>query len=91
MVQRNFPDYPILTFADAPLRIDVHFLRSDGPWGGLGEPGLPPVAPALANAMFAISGERKRALPLVASVITPAPRRGMPAESAPNQMLTDRC
>ncbi len=67
MVQRNFPDYPILTFADAPPRIDVHFLRSDGPWGGLGEPGLPPVAPALANAMFAISGERKRALPLVAS------------------------
>jgi isoquinoline 1-oxidoreductase beta subunit len=64
VVQKNFPDYPILSFADAPARIDVHFLRSDAPWGGLGEPGLPPVAPALANALFAASGERKRMLPL---------------------------
>jgi isoquinoline 1-oxidoreductase subunit beta len=67
VVQKNFPDYPLLTLADAPPRIDVHFLRSDGPWGGLGEPGLPPVAPALANALFAITGERKRSLPLSGS------------------------
>ena len=67
VVQKNFPDYPLLTFADAPPRIDVHFLRSDAPWGGLGEPGLPPVAPALANALFAASGARKRMLPLTAS------------------------
>ena len=67
VVQKNFPDYPLLSFADAPPRIDVHFLRSDGPWGGLGEPGLPPVAPALANALFAATGERRRMLPLAAS------------------------
>ena len=47
--------------ADTP-RIDITFLKSDGPWGGLGEPGLPPAAPALANAVFAATGERHRIL-----------------------------
>jgi isoquinoline 1-oxidoreductase beta subunit len=64
VVQRSFPDYPLLTLAQAPPRIDVHFVGSDGPWGGLGEPGLPPVAPALANAIFAATGRRLRTLPL---------------------------
>ena len=50
VVQHSFPDYPLLTLAQTPPRIEVHFLESNGPWGGLGEPGLPPVAPALANA-----------------------------------------
>src|SRR5262245_18840113 len=67
VVQRGFPDYPILTLADTPPRIDVHFIESDGPWGGLGEPGLPPVAPALANALFAATGRRLRTLPLAAA------------------------
>jgi isoquinoline 1-oxidoreductase beta subunit len=67
VVQRSFPDYPLLTLADTPPRIDVHFLESDGPWGGLGEPGLPPVAPALANALFAATGRRLRTLPLAAA------------------------
>jgi isoquinoline 1-oxidoreductase beta subunit len=67
VVQENFPDYPIMTLASTPLRIDVHFVRSDGPWGGLGEPGVPPVAPALANALFAVSGQRLRSLPLVSA------------------------
>jgi isoquinoline 1-oxidoreductase beta subunit len=64
VVQQSFPDYPVLTLADTPPRIDVHFLESDGPWGGLGEPGVPPLAPALANALFAANGRRLRILPL---------------------------
>jgi isoquinoline 1-oxidoreductase subunit beta len=67
VVQRSFPDYPLLTLAQTPPRIDVHFLESGAPWGGLGEPGLPPVAPALANALFAATGRRLRTLPLAAA------------------------
>ena len=66
--QRNFPDYRIATMAGTPPVIEVHFLRSDGPWGGLGEPGVPPVAPALANALFAATGRRTRSLPLMTAV-----------------------
>jgi len=64
VVQKNFSAYPIMTLAETPPRIDVHFVKSDGPWGGLGEPGVPPVAPALANALFAVNGRRLRSLPL---------------------------
>ena len=64
VVEQGFNDYPIFTMADTP-HIDVVFLKSDGPWGGLGEPGLPPAAPALANAVFAATGERHRTLPIV--------------------------
>ncbi|MBO0766696.1 MAG: xanthine dehydrogenase family protein molybdopterin-binding subunit, partial [Hyphomicrobiaceae bacterium] len=67
VVQRSFPDYPLLTLAQTPPRIEVHFVNSDAPWGGLGEPGLPPVAPALGNAIFAASGHRLRTLPLAAA------------------------
>jgi isoquinoline 1-oxidoreductase beta subunit len=66
VVQKSFPGYPLLTLAQTP-RIDVHFATSEGPWGGLGEPGLPPVAPALANAIFAATGWRLRTLPLAAA------------------------
>ena len=64
--QSNFTDYPILKLADAPPVIDVHFLESGAPMGGIGEPGLPPVAPALANALFALTGKRVRSLPILA-------------------------
>jgi len=68
VVERNFPDYPLLGLAQTP-EIELRFLRSDGPWGGLGEPGLPPVAPALANALFAATQRRCRNLPLIETLI----------------------
>jgi len=61
--QKSFPDHPLLTLAQCPA-IETYFVPSDGPPTGVGEPGLPPVAPALANAWFALTGERKRSLPL---------------------------
>ena len=61
--QSNFHDYPVLHIKDAP-DIDVHFLQSDNPPTGIGEPALPPVAPAIANAIYAASGIRVRAMPL---------------------------
>ncbi|MSO99276.1 MAG: xanthine dehydrogenase family protein molybdopterin-binding subunit [Rhodospirillaceae bacterium] len=60
----NFHDYPILRMAEAP-EVDVHFIQSDFPPTGVGEPGLPPLAPAVANAVFAASGQRVRALPMM--------------------------
>ncbi len=63
VVQSSFTDYPLLTLAETP-EILVEFMPSDAPMGGLGEPGLPPAAPALANALFAATGKRVRQLPL---------------------------
>ncbi|MEP6872944.1 MAG: molybdopterin cofactor-binding domain-containing protein [Burkholderiales bacterium] len=61
--QRNFPDYPVVRMADAP-RIETHLVASTRAPGGVGEPGTPPIAPALANALFALTGKRLRELPL---------------------------
>jgi len=63
IVQKNFRDYPMIHIADAPAVV-TEFLRSDAPLGGLGEPCVPPLAPALANAIFAASGVRVRELPI---------------------------
>jgi isoquinoline 1-oxidoreductase beta subunit len=60
----NFDSYRVLQIADTPP-IDVHLVDSEAPPGGIGEPGVPPVAPALTNAIFAASGKRLRALPVV--------------------------
>jgi len=62
--QQNFGDHPLLTLAQCPP-IETFFVPSERAPSGVGEPGLPPVAPALANAWFALTGERRRRLPLV--------------------------
>lgn len=64
VMQTNFHDYPLLKLAETPPVIDVHFIESGAPTGGLGEPGVPPAAPALANALFAATGVRVRTLPV---------------------------
>lgn len=61
--QKNFPDQPLLTLAQTPA-IETHTVPSTLPPTGMGEPALPPVAPALANALFALTGKRLRELPL---------------------------
>ena len=62
--QSNFNDYEIAQMSDAPS-IETHFaLSGGGKWGGIGEPGTPPIAPAVANAIFAATGKRIRSLPL---------------------------
>jgi isoquinoline 1-oxidoreductase beta subunit len=63
--QTNFNNYRMVRYAETPPRIDVHLTPSGGErWGGVGEPGLGPLAPALANAIFAATGKRVRKLPL---------------------------
>jgi isoquinoline 1-oxidoreductase beta subunit len=62
--QKNFHDYRLVRIAEAPRAIHVELIPSSAPPGGVGESGVPPVAPALANAVFALTGERIRELPL---------------------------
>jgi isoquinoline 1-oxidoreductase beta subunit len=61
--QRNFHDYQVLRINEAP-EIDVHIVPSKENPSGVGEPGVPPVAPAVANAVFAATGKRVRRLPI---------------------------
>ncbi len=63
VVEKNFPDYPMVKMADAP-KIEVKLVPSGAHTGGAGEPGTPPIAAAAANAVFALTGQRVRALPL---------------------------
>jgi isoquinoline 1-oxidoreductase subunit beta len=64
VVQSNFNDYRVLRMSAAPRALHVHLAPSGGLPGGVGEPGVPPVAPALANAIYAATGKRHRTLPL---------------------------
>ena len=63
VVQQNFPDYDMVRLAECP-DIEVYVHESDAPLGGAGEPGTPPLAPALTNAIFAATGIRIRDLPV---------------------------
>lgn len=71
--ERNFDTSPLLSLAETPI-IEIILIESDEAPGGVGETGTPPVAPAVANALFAASGERRRKLPLGAPVGTKAQR-----------------
>ena len=62
--QSNFDTYPLTRMSRAPRKINVHIVASDAPPAGVGEPGVPPFAPALCNAVFAATGKRVRELPL---------------------------
>jgi isoquinoline 1-oxidoreductase beta subunit len=62
--QGNFNNYQVTRLNRAPRHIDVHVVQSDAPPAGVGEPGVPPFAPALCNAVFAATGKRVRELPL---------------------------
>lgn len=64
VAQGNFDDYPILTLAEMP-EVEVIAVDSEDPIGGIGEPGYPPLGPAVLNALYAATGERVRKLPLL--------------------------
>lgn len=63
VVQSNFHDYQVLRMKDMP-KVEVHIVPSTEKMGGVGEPGVPPLAPAVANAVFAATGKRLRRLPI---------------------------
>jgi isoquinoline 1-oxidoreductase beta subunit len=60
--QSNFHDYRVLRMDEMP-RVEVHIVKSSAKMGGIGEPGVPPIAPAVGNALFALTGKRLRSLP----------------------------
>ncbi|MBI5718514.1 MAG: xanthine dehydrogenase family protein molybdopterin-binding subunit [Burkholderiales bacterium] len=63
VTQTNYHDYPVLRLDACPV-IETHIVASDAHPEGIGEPGTPPIAPAVANALFALTGQRLRSLPL---------------------------
>jgi CO/xanthine dehydrogenase Mo-binding subunit len=67
--QSNFHDYPMLRMSEMP-QVDVHIVMNHEEPGGVGEPAVPPLAPAVANALFTLTGRRIRRLPIRAEVLT---------------------
>lgn len=70
--QSNFHDYEVLRMSDAPPSVDVYIVPSTDPPGGCGEPGVPPIAAAVGNAIFAATGKRIRRLPIRPADLRPA-------------------
>jgi isoquinoline 1-oxidoreductase beta subunit len=64
ILQSNFHNYPVMRMNEAPYQTHVQIVKSDAPPAGVGEPGVPPIAPALCNAIFAATGKRIRELPI---------------------------
>ncbi|MCI0529503.1 MAG: xanthine dehydrogenase family protein molybdopterin-binding subunit, partial [Nitrospira sp.] len=69
--QSNFHDYEMLRIDEMPV-VEVHIMPSNEPPGGVGEPGTPPIAPAVVNAIFAATGKRVRKLPIRAEELKKA-------------------
>nr|WP_316641154.1 xanthine dehydrogenase family protein molybdopterin-binding subunit [uncultured Roseateles sp.] len=69
--QSNFHDYPVLRMNEMP-KVEVHLLTSTEAPGGIGEPGTPPIAPAVTNAIFAATGKRIRSLPIDTALLKKA-------------------
>lgn len=74
-VQANFDGYRVMRLDGAPRDLRVHIVPSDARSGGVGEPGVPPTAPALANAIFAATGKRIRRLPIGAQLAAVGPAK----------------
>jgi isoquinoline 1-oxidoreductase beta subunit len=70
----NFDDYKIIRMSEIP-EIEVHIVKSNEQIGGIGEPGTPPTAPAVANAVFNATGARVRRLPLRPETVLEAMKR----------------
>ncbi|MGI4808733.1 MAG: molybdopterin cofactor-binding domain-containing protein [Janthinobacterium lividum] len=90
--QGNFDDYPVSRVDDAPVVTNVHIMPpgTETPPSGAGEPGVPPVAPALINAIFAATGKRLRAMPIgqQLAMAGSVPQAGAPRSQPAEQVST---